>query len=873
MSDSAPVANHGFGLADAFPDILTMLRARAVRDPDAIAIEDVTTGPRSYSALLARVEGLAAHLKSRSGQGRPRIGIVMPNGAELSEVLLAATVVGTALPFNPAYTAPEWESYFAETGIGLLVTVSGFAALARKTAQRSGITVLDVDMLPADTPQVDLHPPAPDDTAMVLLTSGSTGRAKRVPLSHRNVCTGARDVSLSLNLSPQDRCLSMWELFHVGGLVDLLLAPLHSGGTVIATTGFDATRFFDLLAKRKPTWFQAVPTALGELRLLAGHDATVVESHSLRFLRSVAAALSPALMAEIETLFRVPVLQTFGMTEASPLICSTGFAAADRIPGSVGRSCGTEIGVFDDDWQHQPRGSEGELAIRGPNVFSGYEADPAANEAAFRGGWFRTGDLGRIDAEGRLFLTGRIKELVNRGGEKINLREVDDALLAHPAVDEAAAFPVPHRTLGEDVTAAVVLRPGATATAEDLRQALSDRLAAFKIPRQIIFLSSLPRNAVGKIDRRQLAADALTQIEKSAAAGVADATDAEVRIAAVWARELGLPRVGPEEDFVRLGGDSLSALRVLLAVEAESGLALPNDILSRIGTVRGMAKLLSTEGKARPASHAPVADSVTVEEARQIQAIVSMGKIPVLREGSAFKVINRNGPKQPLIWFFNRPATEMLVLGDLFPSDRPLYGGFSGGKIIDMDDASMARLARHYVAELLREFPEGDFILGGNCKGARLAWEVARQIEQKGRTVSRLCLLEYSSAELHAFPKPLLLMFGKQSRQKAYKAINWGDAGWETAFITSPVVSWVDGAHGGFFRSDTTKRFLAVLCDFLDETPRTEGTLQSTSGRRVLKIHRNWLLFNLYRLVYKLGVRVRHGRPVRYDPFTGEAQS
>lgn len=873
MSDSHDVTTHGFDLADAFPDILTMLRARAARDPDAIAIEDVATGPRSYAALLGRVEFLAAHLKSRSGTGRPRVGIVMPNGAELSEALLAATIVGTALPFNPAYTAPEWESYFAETGIGLLVTVTGFAPLARTTAQRLGISVLDLDTLPADAPQVHLQPPAPDDTAMVLLTSGSTGRAKRVPLSHRNVCTGARDVSLSLHLSPQDRCLSMWELFHVGGLVDLLLAPLHSGGTVIATAGFDAARFFDLLAERKPTWFQAVPTALGELRLLAARDATVVHGHSLRFLRSVAAALSPALMAEIEVLFRVPVLQTFGMTEASPLICSTGFEGADRIPGSVGRSCGTEIGVFGDDWHQQPRGSEGEVAIRGPNVFAGYEADPAANEAAFRDGWFRTGDLGRIDAEGRLFLTGRIKELVNRGGEKINLREVDDALLAHPAVDEAASFPVPHRTLGEDVTAAVVLRPGATATADDLRQALSDRLAAFKIPRQIIFLPALPRNAVGKIDRRQLAADALAQIETTAGSGVMDATDREVQIAAVWARELGLPRVGPMDDFVRLGGDSLSALRVLLAVEAETGLALPDDILSRIGAVRDMAKILSTQGKPRTASQAPAADSVTAEEARQIQAIVSMGKIPVLREGSSFKVVNRTGRKQPLIWFFNRPATEMLVLGEMFPSDRPLYGGFSGGKIIEMDDASMARLARHYVAELLHEFPVGDFLLGGNCKGARLAWEVARQIEQKGRSVSRLCLLEYSSAELHAFPKPMLLMFGKQSRQKAYQAIGWGDAGWEKAFIAPPVVSWVDGAHGGFFRSDTTKRFLAILCDFLDQTPRTEGTLQSPAGRRVLKIHRNWLFFNLYRLGYKLGMRLRHGRPVRYDPFTGEAQS
>lgn len=875
MSDARTdkaAAPHDLGLADVFPDILSLLRTRAARDPAAIAIDDVTSGPRSYSALLHRVEALAAHFKSHAAGDRPRIGIVMPNGAELSEALLAATVVGTALPFNPAYTGPEFESYFAETEIGFLVSVTAFAPLARKAAQRLGITVLDIDALPADTPLADLHPPAPDDIAMVLLTSGSTGRAKRVPLSHRNVCTGARDVSVSLQLSPHDRCLSMWELFHVGGLVDLLLAPLHSGGTVIATAGFDAGRFFDLLAERKPTWFQAVPTALGELRLLAARNGYSADDHSLRFLRSVAAALSPALMAEIGALFRVPVLQTFGMTEASPLICSTGFDAADRLAGSVGRSCGTEIGIFNDHWQRQPFGIEGEVAIRGPNVFSGYEADPAANEAAFRDGWFRTGDLGRTDAKGRLFLTGRIKELVNRGGEKINLAEVDSALLTHPAVFEAASFPVPHRTLGEDIAAAVVLRPDASSTAEDIRQTLSDRLAAFKIPRQIVFMTALPRNAVGKIDRRQLATDALAQIEKAATAGAANATDMEARIASVWARELALPSVGPKDDFVQLGGDSLSALRVLLAVEAETGLALPDDILSRIGTVRDMAKLLLTKGTPRRSEQAQVAGSVTPEEVRQIQAIVSMGKIPVLREGSSFKVINPNGQKKPLIWFFNRPATEMLVLRDMFPSDRPLYGGFSGGKIIEMDDASMARLARHYVAELLREFPDGGFVLGGNCKGARLAWEVAQQIEQAGAKVDCLCMLEYSSSDLHRFHRPMLLMFGKQSRQKAYKAINWGDAGWDRAFNVPPTVSWVDGTHGGFFRSDTTQRFLAILCDFLDGRQRTEDTLDTPQGRRILKIHRNWLFFHLYRTAYKLSVRLRHGRPVRYDPFTGEAQ-
>ena len=263
-------------LAQAFPDILSLLRSRALVCPQGVAIEDVDGMSCSYADLLYRIERLALHLAGHvPGQGRARIGIVLPNGAIMSQTLLAVTLVGAALPFNPGYTLHEFESYFAETDIGLLVTVGDFAPLAQQAARTLGIALLDIAQPMADAPTGGLALPDPDDTAMVLLTSGSTGKAKRVPLTHRNVCTSARDVGLSLRLTPTDRCLSMWELYHVGGLVDLLLAPLHSGGAVIATRGFDAARFFDNVAQYRPTWFQAVPTALGEIALLAKRDGLV----------------------------------------------------------------------------------------------------------------------------------------------------------------------------------------------------------------------------------------------------------------------------------------------------------------------------------------------------------------------------------------------------------------------------------------------------------------------------------------------------------------------------------------------------------------------------------------------------------------------
>jgi acyl-CoA synthetase (AMP-forming)/AMP-acid ligase II/acyl carrier protein len=844
-----------------FSDILTLLRARAKSQPDAIAILHFDDHARSYAALLKRVETLAMHLIT-GRTDRPRFAIVMPNGGAFSETLLAVTVVGVALPFNPSYTLFEFESYFVQTEVDFLVTMSGFAPVARQTADRLGLHIIDVDVLSPDAPTVALSPPAPNDVAMVLLTSGSTGHAKRVPLTHSNVCTGARDVSISLHLTPEDRCLSMWELFHVGGLVDLLLAPLHSGGTVIATPGFDARMFFDLMVQRKPTWYQAVPTALAELALVAPRVGYVADGASdLRFVRSVAAALSPNLMAEIKSLFHVPVLTTFGMTEASPLITSTDFDAAEQVEGSVGRSCGTDIGIFDGHWQRQGIDVEGEVAIRGANVFSGYEADTLTNATAFRDGWFRTGDLGRIDQQGRLFLTGRIKELVNRGGEKVNLREVDDAILLQPGVFQAAAFPVPHRTLGEDVAAAVVLRQGVAVSETELRNGVATILAPFKVPRQIIFVQTLPKNAVGKIDRRQLAADALMKAREHAyQENKAQTSELESLIAAIWARELGLPSVATLDDFNALGGDSLASLRVLLAVEAGTGLVLPNDTASQLSTVHAMAKLLVSKGRERNSMTGTVVDSVTETELRVIQAVVAMGEVPVNREGSLFKVANPEAKLVPLIWFFNRPAKEMTALSESFPTNRPLYGGFSGGKIFDMSEFTMERLAKLYVAELEVLFPEGDFILGGNCKGARMAWEVARQLKQKGRIIKKLCLLEFADPNLTNFDSPILLMFGKHSRRKAYKAIGWGKEGWDNAFTAPIIATWVDGTHGEFFRGEETNSIVNTITAFLDETLSLEGTLADYKGRRIMNIHRNLIAFGVYLTGYKLRSWLRNSR-------------
>lgn len=580
---------------EAIPDILSLIRIRAAQNPDDIALEPVQGTPVSYRALAQQVERNAAQLAAFAPGRRPRIGIVLPNGVDMAMTLLSVCCAGVAIPFNPAYRAKEFEGYFHDTHIDALIVQATEKGAAVVVAERLGLPVLRVaegarfDGLADPSSTVAL--PDPDDAALVLLTSGSTGRSKAVPLTHRNVCTSAGDVCRSMGLDTGDRCLSMWEQYHVGGLVDLLLAPLYSGGVIIVTSGFNAPEFFRLLEQKRPTWFQGVPATLNELLVHARRNKLTPQPNSLKLVRSVAAPLSPQAMEEVQTLFGKPVIQTYGMTEAGPLITSTGLAPELRKPGSVGRSCGPELRIIGPDGNPAAVGVSGQIAIRGPNVFSGYENDPDTNAERFRDGWFFTGDIGYLDAAGDMFITGRINQLINRGGEKVNPQEVDDALLEHPAVNAAASFSVNHRTLGEDVSAAVVLRAGATATEEALRAFLAQRLAAFKIPSRIFILPELPRNAIGKIDRRAVA-EATAAMGDSGSSYVAPRDDFETFLAQLWAIELDLARIGIEDDFRSAGGDSLSRVRILLAVEQAFGIHISDAAAETLTNVKVMAAWL-----------------------------------------------------------------------------------------------------------------------------------------------------------------------------------------------------------------------------------------------------------------------------------------
>ncbi len=483
---------------------------------DAVAIAAHEAPPLTYEGLRALVERTTATLNDLGIGLGDRVAIVLPNGPEMATAFLCVACATTSAPLNPAYRQDEFEFYLKDLNAKALIVEAGSESPALRAAEKLGVALLTL------TPERQVGagafelsgsplgaairpgPVKPDDVALILHTSGTTSRPKIVPLHHANIWTSAGNIATSLELSEHDRALNIMPLFHIHGLIAGLSAPLSRGGAVFCTPGFNALKFFAEMEEAKPTWYTAVPTMHQTILTRAERHREVIANHPLRFVRSSSSSLPPTVIGELEAAFKCPVIEAYGMTEASHQMASNPLNGL-RKPGSVGVAAGPEIAIMDEAGRLLGAGEIGEVVIRGENVTAAYENNPKANAQAFVNGWFRTGDQGIIDAEGYLTLTGRLKEIINRGGEKISPREVDEALMDHPAVLQAVAFAVPHPMLGEDVGAAVVLREGLTATEQELGAFLSERLAAFKTPRKILFLAEIPKGATGKLQRIGLA--------------------------------------------------------------------------------------------------------------------------------------------------------------------------------------------------------------------------------------------------------------------------------------------------------------------------------------------------------------------------------
>ncbi len=498
------------------PTTLTDLLALGASQDTALAAP--RRGPLTYAGLRTQVQRTVARLNQLGLGSGDRIAISLPNGPDMASAFLSVAAGATACPLNPAYRADEFEFYLSDLRASALIVEAGDASSAVEVASQVGVRVLTL-VPQGDAGVFDLAeagpgvraptpwggPAAASDVALILHTSGTTSRPKSVPLTHANVCASACNVRDTLQLGPADCGLNIMPLFHIHGLIAGLMAPLAGGGRVFCSPGFNALKFFAWMQEARPTWYTAVSTMHQTIVSRAGHNRQIIAEHPLRFMRSSSASIPPQVIAELEAAFNAPLIEAYGMTEAAHQMASNPLPPAQRLPGSVGLAAGPDVAIMDEAGQVLPAGSTGEIVIRGTNVTSGYENNPKANAEAFTSGWFRTGDQGVMNAEGYLFITGRLKEIINRGGEKISPREVDEVLLDHPAVARAVTFAVPHEKLGEDVAAAVVLREGSAASERELRDFVGQHLADFKVPRKILMLDDLPKGATGKVQRIGLA--------------------------------------------------------------------------------------------------------------------------------------------------------------------------------------------------------------------------------------------------------------------------------------------------------------------------------------------------------------------------------
>lgn len=493
---------------------LTELIAAGAQDAPALSAPGVN--PLTYGNLRALVAKTRTDLNAHGIGRNDRVGLVLPNGPEMASAFIAVAASATAAPLNPAYKADEFKFYLDDLHAKALIVEAGSTSPAIAVARELGIALVTLQPQPAlgagaFTLQAEGHGPCtagaaePDDIALILHTSGTTSRPKIVPLSQRNISVSAGNIAATLAFGPKDCGLNIMPLFHIHGLMAGVLAPLSAGGSVFCTPGFNALRFFGWMEACKPTWYTAVPTMHQAILARATANREIIARHPLRFIRSSSSSMPPQVIAELGQTFGAAVIEAYGMTEAAHQMASNPLDGR-RIPGSVGLAAGPEVAIMDDDGKLLPPGETGEIVIRGANVTAGYEANPAANASAFTKGWFRTGDQGTKDAEGYISLTGRLKEIINRGGEKISPREVDEVLMDHPAVRQAVVFAVKHDKLGEDVAAVVVLREGTSATEAEIKHFVGAKLAPYKVPRKVLFMEQIPLGATGKLQRIGLAA-------------------------------------------------------------------------------------------------------------------------------------------------------------------------------------------------------------------------------------------------------------------------------------------------------------------------------------------------------------------------------
>ncbi len=578
--------------------IYQLIQSQSINNSEQVAILNLNHQILTYSDLFEQINYVIKQLRLWGIGAEDKVACALPNGAEMAVTFLSIANGAICCPLNPNYRQGEFEFYLSDLNAKALIIQAGVAEAAVAVAQKLNIPV--IKLIPQGEKagifslesqdlnvinQVEIIPPQPEHIALVLHTSGTTSRPKQVPLTHFNVCTSAFNISQTLELRKGDhevpprrgdRCLNVMPLFHIHGLMGTLLSSMSVGASIVCTSGFESEKIMAWLDQFQPTWYSAVPTIHQAILEQAKLNPDIIKNSQLRLIRSSSASLPPLVMDQLEKTFNVPVIEAYGMTEASHQMASNPLPPQTRKPASVGMATGIEIAIMDEIGNILKTEQIGEVVIKGANVTKGYLNNEEANQKAFTNGWFRTGDLGYLDSSNYLFLKGRIKEVINRGGEKIMPLEVDNVVMELPQIYQAVTFPISHPTLGEDVATAVVVKPKQSITSQEIRAYLFEHLADFKVPSQVVIVEQIPKGATGKLQRIGLAerlGEALTN------EAVAPRNETEKQIYDIFTEVLKLDSVSIYDNFFALGGDSLKGTQVVNRINKMFNLDLLNVIV------------------------------------------------------------------------------------------------------------------------------------------------------------------------------------------------------------------------------------------------------------------------------------------------------
>jgi acyl-CoA synthetase (AMP-forming)/AMP-acid ligase II/thioesterase domain-containing protein len=719
--------------------------------PNAIALISPGLEALDFAGLQRQIDLTVDRLKSLGIGSRHRVGVALPNSSALASLVLSLLKHCTLVPLNPGYRQREFEDFITRIGIDVLITENSTHAAAT-CALAAAIPVIEFvpstvvcgcfELKPptravATLPKTSSDAPA---VSLILHTSGSTAEPKIVPLDHRNLGASVDNLVKSLALSGSDRCLNMMPMFHIGALLDLLLAPLSVGGSVIVPETSTAATFFHCLQTCQPSWYQGVPTMLRDI--VATHRSRPQLSDgdsTLRLVRSVSSALPNRLLHEIEALFGSVVIEIYGMTETTGLVCSNPLEAGRQKQGSVGLPQGCEIAVRDKAGRPLAAGLRGEVTIRGTTVMRGYESDTARAGEGFVDGYFRSGDEGYFDEEGYLYLTGRIKEIINRGGEKISPLEIDRVAEMYPGLRAAAAFAIPHPSLGEEVGLAVIRNPGIDFDEDDFSDFLQQNLARHKIPRKIYFPAKLPRAPGGKLRRHEV----INHVDQEATRSqplprILPRSALAVQLAQLWSAALEVTEIGIHDNFFDLGGDSLTAAAII----GELRLLHPGFNVSALydhPTIRALEDYLgSLPGAAQVATDEVAAAPELVDATAALMAVWKGERLP----GESLLVgRNTGGGRTPIFWCVNG-YPEFDQLARQMETDQPIYGMRSLFNSGHKTDIASFRIAQSYVDEISQIQPKGPYLVGGFCEGGKIAFHIAQILKSKGNSIASLMLQE-----------------------------------------------------------------------------------------------------------------------------------